>query len=75
MPTKHVRNAMDLARFRCGLKIECRRCGYAVTFDAMELMRSVGQTTFESLQGRLMCSRCGKKNAELIVLTPLPMRG
>jgi hypothetical protein len=36
MSTNHVRNAADLARFKCGLRIECGGFGYARTVNGFE---------------------------------------
>jgi hypothetical protein len=75
MSTKHVRTASDLARFDCGLKVECRSCGNAVTVDGFALARTCGSGDLVQIQKRLKCSRCGEKSARLTVLPPMPKRG
>jgi Zn finger protein HypA/HybF involved in hydrogenase expression len=77
MSTKHVRTIGDVFRFKCGLKIECRKCFYSQTFDGQDLIRSLkgGQMTIDALRRRLKCSRCGGKDAKVIVLSPPPPRG
>jgi hypothetical protein len=42
MSTKHVRSATDLARFKCGLKIECGGCGNSRTLDGIEVAKAWG---------------------------------
>ena len=42
MFTKHVRTAADLARFKCGLKIECGGCGNSRTLDGIEVAKTYG---------------------------------
>jgi hypothetical protein len=70
MSTKHVRSAADLARFRCGLKIECGDCGYSRTMDGIEVARAWGTKPLAQLLQRMKCSRCGAKEAQLTVLSP-----
>ena len=70
MSTKHVRNAADLARFRCGLKVECGGCGYARTMDGFDVAKGWGTASLESIRRRMKCSRCGAKEARLTVLSP-----
>ncbi len=75
MSTKHVRSAADLARFKCGLKIECGSCGYARTFNGFDVAKAWGTASFGSIQQRMKCSRCGAKEARLTVLSPPAPRG
>ena len=70
MSTKHVRSAADLARFRCGLKIECGGCGYSRTMDGIVVAKVCGTKPFAVLRERMKCSRCGEKDAQLTVLSP-----
>jgi rubredoxin len=70
MSTKHVRNAADLARFRCGLKIDCGACGYSRTLDGIEVAKAWGTKPFAQIRQRMKCSRCGAKEAQLTVLSP-----
>ena len=69
MSTKHVRNAADLARFKCGLKIECRACGNSTTLDGIGVAKAWGTKSFAIIQQRMLCSRCGAKDARLTVLS------
>lgn len=70
MSTKHVHNAADLARFKCGLKIECGGCGNSKTMDGIEVARVYGTKPFAAITQRMKCSRCGAKEARLTVLSP-----
>jgi len=70
MSTKHVRSAADLARFKCGLKIECGGCGNSRTLDGIEVAKTYGIKPFAAIQQRMKCSRCGAKEARLTVLSP-----
>lgn len=49
MSTKHVRSAADLARFKCGLKVECGNCGNSRTMDGIEVAKAYGTTPFRQL--------------------------
>lgn len=55
MSAKHVRTAADLARFGCGLKIECGACGASRTLDGFEVARMVGSGPLAGLKPRLRC--------------------
>jgi hypothetical protein len=70
MSTKHVRNAADLARFKCGLKIECGDCGNSRTLDGIEVAKTWGTKPFAQIRQRLKCSRCGANEALLTILSP-----
>jgi len=70
MSTKHVRSAADLARFKCGLKIECGGCGNSRMLDGIEVAKTYGIKPFAVIQQRMKCSRCGAKEARLTVLSP-----
>ncbi len=70
MSTKHVRSAADLARFKCGLKIECGGCGNSRALDGIEVAKTYGIKPFAAIQQRMKCSRCGAKEARLTVLSP-----
>lgn len=70
MSTKHIRSAADLARFGCGLRIECGGCGNARTMDGIEVAKAYGVKRLASLRERMKCSRCGMKEARLTVLSP-----
>jgi hypothetical protein len=74
MSTKHVRSAADLARFKCGLKIECSSCGNSRTMDGIEVAQVYGTKPFATIQQRMKCLRCGEKDARLTVLSPLGPR-
>jgi hypothetical protein len=71
MSTKHVRNAADLARFKCALRIECDRCHNTRTLTGFEAVRSLGALdSWDRIRPRLKCSMCGAKGAKLTVLSP-----
>jgi hypothetical protein len=70
MSTKHVRTAADLIRFKTALQVRCGRCGNAKTLSGFEVARDFGNVELQSIQGRLKCSLCGVKAAELAVLSP-----
>ena len=71
MCTKHVRNAADLVRFRCSLKVECTACGAAHTLTGAEVHRLHGSASLELLRPRLKCRRCRLKVAKIAVLSPV----
>jgi len=71
MSTKHVRNAADLLRFRCSLKVECTACGAAHTLTGPEVHRLHGSASLELLRPRLKCRRCRLKAAKIAVLPPI----
>ena len=70
MSTKHVRNASDLARFRCALRVECGACANCVTITGFDLATARLTGDFASVQRRLKCSLCSAKDARLTVLPP-----
>jgi len=71
MSTKHVRNAADLVRFGCSLKVECTACGAAQTLTGIEVHRVHGSASLELLRPRLKCRRCRLKVAKIAVLPPV----
>jgi hypothetical protein len=68
--TKHVRNASDLIRFGCSLKVECTHCGAERRMMAEEVARVHGNASLDLLSPRLKCRRCRKKVAKISVLSP-----
>ncbi len=70
MSTKHVRSAADLARFKCGLKIECGGCGNSRTLDGNVDVDILAMPACAAIQQRMKYSRCGAKEAWLTVLSP-----
>lgn len=76
MSTKHVRTIGDVWRFKCGLKVSCRRCFNTRTFDGPSICSRLknSQIGIAELQKRLRCSRCGARDADAVVLTPPPPR-
>jgi hypothetical protein len=74
MSTKHVRTVADLARFGCGLKIECGACGNSRTMDGFEVAKALGTGQLAYIARRLKCSRCGAKESKMVVLSPPPSR-
>jgi hypothetical protein len=75
MSTKHIRTVADLVRFGAGLKIDCGDCFASRTFGGYEIAKLGGVGTLGDLQRRFKCSRCGRKNARVMILPPLPPRG
>jgi hypothetical protein len=71
MSTKHVRNAADLVRFGCSLKVECTACGAAHTLTGAEDQPHHPTPTLELLRPRLKCRRCKLKVARIAVLPPV----
>jgi len=74
MSTKHVRTVADLARFGCGLKIECGACGNSRTADGFAVAKVLGTGDLGYIARRLKCSRCGVKEVKMTVLSPPPPR-
>jgi hypothetical protein len=70
MSTKHVRTAADLARFNCGLKVECSGCGNSRTMDGFEAAAALGIGPLAAASARLKCSRCKLREARLTILPP-----
>jgi len=71
MSYKHVGTAGDIVRFGCSLKIECTNCGAARTLTGPEVYSVNGNRRIERLEQRLVCKRCKKKAARLVVLPPV----
>jgi hypothetical protein len=65
MFTKHVRTVSDLARFRCGLKIEWGGCGKLAHHGRHRGRQRCGTKPFAQIIQRMKCSRCGAKEAQL----------
>ena len=42
MSTKHIDTAADLVRFGASVKIECRSCGAAKTFEGLTMVAMCG---------------------------------
>lgn len=58
-----------------GLRIECGNCGNARTLDGYETVKVCGTKNLSALQRRFKCSRCGAREAKLIVLSWPVSRG
>ena len=72
MSTKHVRTVADLVRFGAGLRVECRECGAARSFDGYELAQATSFTgSLVALRARMLCQRCGHRDAAFTVLPPI----
>ena len=52
MSTKHVRTIADLARFGCGLKIECGRCDNCRTLDGFGVATALGTGSLDYISSR-----------------------
>lgn len=74
MSTKHVRSAIDLARFNAGLEIRCGGCGHAEVFSGMDIAQVFGTAPIASFRGRLKCSKCAAKRVTVSVIDPPPAR-
>jgi hypothetical protein len=48
------------------LHAHCSACGWSNRLDVPELRRRHGALSFDSLEGRLRCSRCGRRAARLL---------
>ena len=71
MSFKKIATAGDLMRFRCSLRIECGFCHAASTLTALEVILRCGNGDLAKIKRRFKCSRCGRKEAQLVVLDPL----
>ena len=72
MSTKHIRTVRDLVRFGAGLRVECSGCGAARTLDGYEAAKiGGGAARLSELAGRFRCTRCGTKEARLMILPPV----
>lgn len=71
MCTKHVDTAADLPASGCRLRIECTGCGAARTMSAIEVVKRCGPGDLARLRARLKCGRCGMKEAQVVVLSPV----
>jgi hypothetical protein len=70
MSFKRIATAADLVRFGCALRIECGRCFAAQTLSATQVAQRCGTGDLAKIKARLKCSRCGAKDAQLVVLDP-----
>lgn len=71
MSFKRIETIGDLVRFGCSLRIDCGHCHAANTLSTRDAMMIGSRLTLEKLKKRLKCSRCGRKEASLVVLDPL----
>jgi len=71
MSFKRVATVADLVRFRASLRIECGDCAAAHTLSAVEVVRRCGTGSLDRIRKRLICARCGRKAARLVVLPPV----
>jgi len=71
MSTKHVRTTGDLLRFGAALRIDCKDCGASRTLSASEAVQTFSLAPLSHAAERSRCSRCGRKAAKAIVLSPL----
>lgn len=71
MSTKHVETAADLVRFGCSLQIMCGYCGAARTMCGVEVVQQCGPGDLDAIRRRLRCDRCRKKEARIVVLSPV----
>ena len=71
MSFKRVETTGDVIRFGCSLRIECGNCHAAHTLSPRDVGLAHGNTPLARLGPRLKCKRCGKKEAQLLVLPPV----
>jgi len=71
MSFKRVATVADLVRFRASLRIECGDCAAAHTLGPMEVVTRCGTGSLDRIRKRLVCTRCGRKAARLVVLPPV----
>ena len=71
MSTKHIRTTGDLMRFDAALKVTCRSCGAARTFNALDAVQAFGNVPLWHTEERLKCSRCGKRSPKVETLSPV----
>ena len=71
MSFKRVATAADLVRFRASLRIECGDCDAAQTLSGVEVAARCGPGRLDRIRKRLVCARCGRKAARLVVLPPV----
>ena len=71
MSTKHIRTTGDPMRFDAALKVTCRECGSARTFNAVDAVMTFGNVPLWHTEERLKCGRCGKKGAKVEALSPI----
>jgi len=71
MSFKKIGTAGDLLRFGCSLRIECGFCHAATTLHPFDVIQRCGAGDLAKIKRRLKCSRCGRKEAQLVVLDPL----
>jgi hypothetical protein len=72
MSTKHIRTISDVVRFGAGLRIDCTGCGATRTLGGFEAAKIAGGVSrLTALAQRLRCTRCGAKEARLVILPPV----
>ena len=74
MSTKHIRTAADLVRFKCALRITCGACGNAQTVGGYDVVKLTGHNELATLQQKLKCSLCGRREAVQSTIQPPPPR-
>ena len=71
MSFKRVATAADLVRFGAALRIECGDCDAAQTLSGVEVVTRCGAGSLDRIRQRLVCARCGRRAARLVVLPPV----
>ena len=71
MSTKHIYTGADLVRLGASVKIECGRCGAAKSLSGTEMVEVGGAGNLKAIERRLVCSKCGAKEAWMTILPPL----
>jgi hypothetical protein len=69
MSKKHVRKIADLARFGCGLRIECGSWANSRTLDGFGAGAG-DRGSLDYISRRLKCSRYGEKQSKMRVVSP-----
>ena len=58
----------NAAAARVRLIVWCKACGHQVEPDVAEMAERYGvETTVSEWRGRLVCSRCGSRNVDMVV--------
>ncbi len=70
-PNKYINTAADLIRIGASVKLACGSCGSTTTLTGTETVKACGAGDLRASERRLICSRCGAKEAWLTALPPV----
>jgi DNA-directed RNA polymerase subunit M/transcription elongation factor TFIIS len=71
MSTKHINTGADLVKLGASVKVECRSCGAAKSLSGTEMVEACGAGNLKAIERRLVCSKCGAKEASITILPPI----